>query len=896
MVQLRRKWHDEQLPKRQPKAWGIWQKSRLRRNKRERINAAQQRLDQIVNARLVKMRQEILNDQWTTSKQVHGQCQVMEQSIFNREDLLWEISVLEQTKPPARPSLAELAASRTTRTGVYHVDLDGDEEILETDSDSASSIDGVGGGFVTGSGREYMRGDELPMGSAHLESGVGIPRDAAPDNSESTVTSVEDEAAEDALMSGTVDGVGDIDPSSSGPDLPPGSSSSPETLASTDIWNGGSMSGRSANLAGLSLSSGRPDMVSPVAPAGGRPLSAISTSTLEGTPYTRLPSDIGTSAAVKTPPTAIPYSEAATIASYGYKVWEEEKDPGRLLIAILYNMPSGRRDGIMELLSAHALDKLWTLTVDVMQECREGRSCLRGMDSTTFGTFANVIALFDMYVDCRKKRDRGGHLEPVTYQKLLDSGAEKFEPFAAACLSAAKTGVDFAWVPANDDKEPLGTMEGLVTRRVSGDKEPVGTIAKRRRRVFEDVEARRLREDDQMRLAEQERRRQILRQKLAQSGVSHNADGAKIIINESKFEDEGFVFVHDHIGSRIKKHQVDGVRFMWSQIVSRDGSRQGCLLAHTMSLGKTMQVITLLVAIAEAACSQDSSVSSQIPEGLKRSRTLVLCPPGLMDNWMDELLTWVPEDVAPKVGRFRKVDSGMKFEERLTEIDLWYREGGVILLGFEMFRNILGMGPGEDKKSKMDLSTFRVVEDQLLGGPNIIIADEAHKLKNVSSGLTIAAARFRSNSRIALTGSPLSNNVEEYHSMIEWIAPNYLGPIVEFRGKFVHPIHEGLYENSSRSERRRGLKMLEVLKEDISPKVNRADSSVLKNDLKPKVEFVITVPLTELQHEAYTIYVQTMLGVPLQTNHVTGGGKLRQTTLWSWVGLLALLCNHPLCL
>jgi hypothetical protein len=80
----------------------------------------------------------------------------------------------------------------------------------------------------------------------------------------------------------------------------------------------------------------------------------------------------------------------------GSTVWEEANDPGRLLVAILYNMHSGRRDGIMERLSTHALDELWTLTVDVMQECREGRSSLQGMDSTTFGTFASVIALFNM--------------------------------------------------------------------------------------------------------------------------------------------------------------------------------------------------------------------------------------------------------------------------------------------------------------------------------------------------------------------------------------------------------------------------------------------------------------------------------------------------------------------
>lgn len=56
-----------------------------------------------------------------------------------------------------------------------------------------------------------------------------------------------------------------------------------------------------------------------------------------------------------------------------------------------------------------------------------------------------------------------------------------------------------------------------------------------------------------------------------------------IIINDAAAQDQGFVFVHSHIASRIKKHQIDGVRFMWNQIVTPGDaeSMQGCLLAHT---------------------------------------------------------------------------------------------------------------------------------------------------------------------------------------------------------------------------------------------------------------------------------------------------------------------------
>ena len=51
------------------------------------------------------------------------------------------------------------------------------------------------------------------------------------------------------------------------------------------------------------------------------------------------------------------------------------------------------------------------------------------------------------------------------------------------------------------------------------------------------------------------------------------------------------------------------------------------------------------------------------------------------------------------------------------------------------------------------------------------------------------------------------------------MAPNYLGPAVEFRAKYVEPIQAGLYHDSTAHERRKSLTMLGVLKEDLSPKV-----------------------------------------------------------------------------
>lgn len=300
--------------------------------------------------------------------------------------------------------------------------------------------------------------------------------------------------------------------------------------------------------------------------------------------------------------------------------------------------------------------------------------------------------------------------------------------------------------------------------------------------------------------------------------------------------------------------------------------------------------ITLLVAIAEAARHHDKSISSQIPQTLLQSRTLILCPPTLIDNWMDELLIWAPEGV---LGDLRKVDSAVKtMNTRLNIISSWYEDGGILIMGYEMFRMLILNKATKIRGPPLLPEAHTDVLKHLQQGPNIVIADEAHKMKNASSSITAAASMFRTASRIALTGSPLANNIEEYHTMIQWVQPNYLGPISEFKAKYVEPIQQGLYEDSTPHERRRSLKWLGVLKEDLAPKVHRADMSALRHDLMPKTEFVITVSLTRIQMQAYTLYVQSMME-KASDQLVNKDGQIQQTTLWHWLGILSLLCNHP---
>lgn len=306
-------------------------------------------------------------------------------------------------------------------------------------------------------------------------------------------------------------------------------------------------------------------------------------------------------------------------------------------------------------------------------------------------------------------------------------------------------------------------------------------------------------------------------------------------------------------------------------------------LFHSRSNVGYFKSVSLLVTIAATAASSDESISSQVPAGFHRSQTLIVCPPSLIENWYEEFLMWTPKE--NYLGPIRKVTSTDSLQERLAEVSEWNKGGGVLILSYDLFRTWVHNKENQRGIKPLPENTHTRIREQLLTGPNIVVADEAHKLNNRSALISAATREFRTKSRIALTGSPLVNNLENYFAMIDWIAPGYLGSFLEFKANYVEPIEEGSYVDSSHFERRRSLKKRQVLSDILGPKVHRADISVLEGELPPKVEFVITLPLTDLQTKVYNQYVES----------VSSGGTEGNAQIWSYIDMLSLCCHHPLC-
>ncbi len=439
------------------------------------------------------------------------------------------------------------------------------------------------------------------------------------------------------------------------------------------------------------------------------------------------------------------------------------------------------------------------------------------------------------------------------------------------------------------EQEPLSDLETLddtdiemlddISTGTLEEDVPPSSHKKRKRKVEESQEANSQQVSDKMRIQEQEKRRRNMAERLAMMQPDSSDQSQVVIINT----EEPLVQLHNNIASRIKPHQITGLQFLWRETIE-DPKQQGCILAHTMGLGKTMQVTSLLVSIAICNQSRDPKIKKHIPKHLRDGKTMILCPASLLNNWEDELMMWTPNDV--DLGGIYKCDSTNK-EENIRSIRRWSKHGGILLMGYERFRSSI-TSIRKDKAKEKEVSID--LEDILLNGPSLVIADEAHSLKNAKSKISQFANQLKTNSRIALTGSPLNNHLEEYHTMVDWIAPGYLGTAVQFRAKYSEPIEAGLYTDSSASDKRLSVRKLHVLKRDLDPKINRADISAIEKDMPSKTEYFITIPLTDLQEEVYNIYVVSMLQ-SVNTGSVKGSNA--NAKVFEWIAMLGWLCHHP---
>lgn len=172
---------------------------------------------------------------------------------------------------------------------------------------------------------------------------------------------------------------------------------------------------------------------------------------------------------------------------------------------------------------------------------------------------------------------------------------------------------------------------------------------------------------------------------------------------------------------------------------------------------------------------------TSFPEQIKH--TLILAPVNTLKNWEDEFYKWLDKDLEDDIEVYEI--SGEKDNwGRCDRLDYWRRKGGAMILGYDMYRNLTNDKAKKFKKKQKEVFLKTLVDP----GPDLVICDEGHILKNTKSALNIAMNKIKTRRRIILTGTPLQNNLSEYFAMVNFVKPNLIGSYQEFRNRRVYHI------------------------------------------------------------------------------------------------------------
>ncbi len=272
----------------------------------------------------------------------------------------------------------------------------------------------------------------------------------------------------------------------------------------------------------------------------------------------------------------------------------------------------------------------------------------------------------------------------------------------------------------------------------------------------------------------------------------------------------------------------------------------GACLADDMGLGKTAQLLALLVAEQEDPALV---ATPGMADGL--GPTLVVCPMSVVGNWQREAQRFAP-GLRVMVHHGQQRHRGAKFSEAVGDADLV-------------------------------LTTYPLVVRDHAGLASVrwrrIVLDEAQNVKNPAARQSKAVRSLPAEHRVALTGTPVENRLQELWSIMEFLNPGLLGPQARFRERFAIPI-ERLGDEDAAERLRRVTRPL-VLRR------LKTDKRVI-DDLPEKIEMKVYCNLTAEQASLYQAIVDDAMERLDERDGMARKGLVLVTML-----KLKQVCNHP---
>lgn len=282
------------------------------------------------------------------------------------------------------------------------------------------------------------------------------------------------------------------------------------------------------------------------------------------------------------------------------------------------------------------------------------------------------------------------------------------------------------------------------------------------------------------------------------------------------------------MASELRGYQREGLG--WLQLMFE--LEVGCVLADEMGLGKTHQSMALLAHIHASPAAEPS---------------LVVCPRSVLDHWEDKLARYLPGVAAHRY-------YGPERSPAPDGTPIW-------------------------------LTTYEtVVRDRAaLGGRRwgALVLDEAQRAKNVGTRIARALRKLDARFRLALSGTPIENRLDELWALVDLLNPGYLGGRSQFATRIAGPIEERGDEVAKR-------KLARLTR----PLILRRRKADVLDDLPDKIEETLRCELAEQQRELY----QAMLrfrAPALLSQLRDPKARVDTISVLALLTRLKQLCDHP---
>ncbi|MBO4703500.1 MAG: DEAD/DEAH box helicase [Bacilli bacterium] len=276
------------------------------------------------------------------------------------------------------------------------------------------------------------------------------------------------------------------------------------------------------------------------------------------------------------------------------------------------------------------------------------------------------------------------------------------------------------------------------------------------------------------------------------------------------------------INGELRSYQVDGVK--WLNVLYKYSL--GGILADDMGLGKTIETIAFINSI-----KQDKPI-------------LIVSPKSLVFNWVSEFNKFAKD--IPVFAIIGTVEERKKIIKKIKNDKF-----GVYFISYDSLRN--------EFENLTDI-TF-----------DMCILDEAQFIKNMHAKKTGAVKQINALHTIALTGTPIENNIYDLWSIFDFLMPHYLLDYEDFKDSYEH--NEEYYE---------------IVRDKVAPFILRRRKEDVLKDLPEKYEVIIT---TEMSQEQRKLYDAFRLQAKEQLKSSEGGSKIMEVL--SIITRLRQICVDP---